>query len=155
MTQSLYTVLICVQFVVVALHDLIDIPGWTHGRQVRSALGPYKTLIGTLINSIFPGLAVAFALYYWRGPKPAFVLDYWIVYLSSAVISAITAWWIPYFFGANEKKKQLYAAMYAGTRQVLPLRGDNPESNVLHSFSRRVSEHVGPGDDALAQNRLK
>ncbi len=77
--QTIFTVLIVVQFLVVALHDLVDIPGWTHGRQVQSALGRNKVLIGTLINSLFPGLAAAFALYYWRRPLPAFVLNSCVV----------------------------------------------------------------------------
>ena len=30
---------VCMQFLVVAAHDLLDIPGWTHGAQVRSVIG--------------------------------------------------------------------------------------------------------------------
>jgi hypothetical protein len=41
-------------------------------------------------------------------------------------------WWLPYFFGASEETKRRYAAMYAGTRQLLPARGDNPRPNALH-----------------------
>jgi hypothetical protein len=91
-------------------------------------------LIGTLINCVFPGLAVAFAFYYWHRPKPGFVLDYWVIYCAVTVISAITAWWIPYFRGTDEKTKKLYAEMYAGTRNILPPRSDNPRPNVLHLY---------------------
>jgi len=132
--QTCFTVLIVVQFLVVVLHDWVDLPGWTHGRQVQAALGRKKMLIATLINSLFPGLAAALALYYWRGPTPAFVLNYWIIYCAVTVASAITAWWIPYFRGTNEQTKQLYAKMYAGTRHVLPPRGDNPRPNLLHLY---------------------
>jgi hypothetical protein len=41
-------------------------------------------------------------------------------------------WYVPYFFGANEEKKREYSRMYAGTRDVLPARGDNPRPNLLH-----------------------
>jgi hypothetical protein len=44
-------------------------------------------LIGTLINSLFPGLAAAFALYYWRRPTPTFVLTYWFIYCAVTVAS--------------------------------------------------------------------
>ena len=134
MITILFTALIVVQLLVVALHDLADIPGWTHGSQMRAALGPTKTVVGTVINCLFPGLAVAFAFYYWHRPKPGFVLDYWIIYCGITVIGAITAWWIPYFRGTDEKTKQLYSAMYAGTRQVLPAHGDNPRPNLLHLY---------------------
>ncbi|MGB6432156.1 MAG: hypothetical protein WBF06_16380 [Candidatus Acidiferrales bacterium] len=58
-----FTALISLQFLVVALHDWVNIPGWSHGRQVQAALGRNKMLIGTVINCLFPGLAVGFALY--------------------------------------------------------------------------------------------
>jgi hypothetical protein len=35
------------QFVVVAAHDLIDIPGWTHGSQVQSIEGRRKLWLAT------------------------------------------------------------------------------------------------------------
>jgi hypothetical protein len=41
-------------------------------------------------------------------------------------------WYFPYFLGAAEKTKLEYARMYAGTRHVLPARGDNPRPNLLH-----------------------
>ena len=41
-------------------------------------------------------------------------------------------WYVPYFHGASEASKRDYARMYAGTRQVLPERGDNPRPNLLH-----------------------
>jgi hypothetical protein len=134
MIAIFFTLLISLQFLVMALHDWVNIPGWSHGRQVQSAVGRNKMLIATFINSLFPGLAVAFAFYYWNRPKPGFVLDYWVIYCGVTVISAIGSWWIPYFRGTDEKTKRLYAEMYAGTRNILPPRGDNPRPNVLHLY---------------------
>ena len=133
-TQALFTVLITLQFLVVALHDWLDIPGWTHGRQMAAALGAARMWIGTLINCLFPGLAAFYAIYYWHRLKPGFVLNYWVLYCAVTVIWAIAAWWIPYFRGTDEKTKELYAKMYAGTRQVLRARGDNPRPNLLHLY---------------------
>jgi hypothetical protein len=93
--QTVFTVLICTQFVVMVLHDWLNIPGWTHGRQVYAALGPVKIWVGTVINALFPGVAVFYALDYWHRPKPGLVLDYWVIYCAVTVVSAITAWWIP------------------------------------------------------------
>lgn len=134
MIQILFNILIILQFVIVALHDLVDIPGWTHGRQVRAAIGTTKTVIGTLINGLFPGLAMVYAFYYWHKPVPAFVLDYWVIYNGITLIGAVKAWWIPYFWGADKKTEELYLKMYAGTRQVLPPHGNNPRPNVLHLY---------------------
>ncbi len=130
--QTLFTYLITVQFVVVALHDLVEVPGWTNSSQVRAVVGRRKLWLVTLVNSIFPGVAAGFAIYYWNRPKPGFVLDYWVVYCSVTMASAIWMWYVPYFFGAGEEKKREFAKMYAGTKQVLPPRSDNPRPNLLH-----------------------
>lgn len=115
-----------------ASHDLVNIPGWTNGTQVQSIVGRRKLWLITLVNSIFPGLAVAFAIYFWSRPKPGYVSDYWIIYCAVTVASAIAMWYVPYLLGTTEERKREYSKMYAGTRQVLPPRGDNPRPNLLH-----------------------
>lgn len=91
-------------------------------------------LIGTAINCLFPGLAAAFAIYYWQKPAPPGVRDYWLVYCAATVLGAISMWWTPYFRGTDQKTRDLYTKMYAGTRQVLPPHGDNPRPNLMHLF---------------------
>jgi hypothetical protein len=135
--QILFTGLITLQFIVVAAHDLVDIPGWTHGAQVKALLGRRKVWLVTLINSVFPGLAVAFAFYFWNRRKPGYVADYWLIYCAVTLGSAIAMWYVPYFWGTTEEKKRDFSRMYAGTKQVLPARGDNPRPNLL-----RVCFHV-------------
>ncbi len=130
--QTLFTCLITLQFLAIVLHDWIDVPGWTHGTQVQSIVGRRKLLLATMINAMFPGLAVAFAIWFWNRPRPELVGDYWILYCAVTLGSAIAMWWIPYLVGSNEERKRDYSKMYAGTRQVLPARGDNPRPNLLH-----------------------
>jgi hypothetical protein len=65
---------------------------------------------------------------------PGYATGYWAIYCAVTVGSAIAMWWLPYFFGTKEETKRLYAAMYAGTKQLLPTRGDNPRPNALHLF---------------------
>jgi hypothetical protein len=134
MMQTLFTVLITVQFLVVLLHDWLHIPGWTHGRQVYAELGKANMWMGTALNALFPGLAAGFALCYWQRPKPSFVLTYWLVYCAVTVVGAIQAWWLPYWRGTDEKTKAMYSNMYVGTIQVLPARGNNPRPNLLHLY---------------------
>jgi hypothetical protein len=131
---TLFTVLICLQFIVNTFHDWLHIPGWTHGRQVRTTIGRRMMLIGTIGNGLFPAIAAGFAIYFWHQPKPPYVLKYWFAYCAIPVIAAIAQWWAPYFFGASEKTKQFYSKLYAGTLQVLPPRGDNPRPNLMHLF---------------------
>jgi hypothetical protein len=134
MMQTLFTFLIIAQFLAVLLHDWLQIPGWTHGRQVYAELGKTKMWLGTAFNGLFPGLAAGFALYYWQKQAPSFVLTYWLVYCAITVAGAIQAWWLPYWRGTDEKTKAMYSKMYAGTIQVLPARGENPRPNLLHLF---------------------
>lgn len=131
---TLFAVLITVQLVVIALHDFVDIPGWAHDSQVKAVLGAKKLYIGTLSTLIFPGWAVWYAVRFWQAPLPTFVTTYWAIYCGVTVLFAISMWWVPYFFGAKEETRKLYAALYAGTKQVLPPRGENPRPNLLHLF---------------------
>jgi len=132
--QKLFTCLITLQFLAVVAHDWVDIPGWTHGSQVQSVVGRRKLWMATLVNAILPGLAVAFAIHFWNTPRPEMVANYWIIYCGVTLGSAIAMWYIPYFFGTAECAKRDYSRMYAGTRQVLPARGDNPRPNLLHIY---------------------
>jgi hypothetical protein len=127
-----FTCLIVLQFVIIISHDLINLPGWVHGSQVQAYIGKRKVWFATLANSVFPGIAVAFALYFWNRAKPAYVPTYWLFYCSLALLSAIGMWYIPYLRGASDKQKQEYLTMYAGTRHILPPRGDNPRPNLFH-----------------------
>ncbi len=129
---TLFTWLISLQFFIIVSHDLVNVPGWVHGSQVQAQVGRGKVWLATLINSLFSGVAAALALLYWHRPRPASVPNYWILYCAVAVLSAIGMWYIPYFRGAPEKIKRTYLHMYAGTRQILPARGDNPRPNAFH-----------------------
>jgi hypothetical protein len=110
---TLFTCLITLQFAIIVSHDLIDIPGWVHGSQVQSFIGRRKVWLATLANSIFPGLAAAFAIYFWNKPRPNFVPDYWLIYGSVALLSAVGMWYVPYLRGASEEQKNQYLKMYA------------------------------------------
>ncbi len=130
--SALFTWLISLQFLVIVFHDLVDVPGWVHGSQVQAEVGTGKVWLATLTNSLFPGVAAALALLYWHRSRPVSVPTYWAIYCAVAVLSAIGMWYVPYFRGAPEKIKQSYLHMYAGTRQILPARGDNPRPNAFH-----------------------
>ena len=88
--ETAFTLLIALQFAVIVAHDWLEIPGWTHGRQVQAVVGRGKLAIATAINAIFPGTALALALWFWRAPKPWYATDYWVAYCAVTVASAIT-----------------------------------------------------------------
>jgi hypothetical protein len=75
---KLFTCLIILQFVIILTHDLIDVPGWVHGSQVQAQIGRRKVWLATLANSVLPGIAAGFAIYFWSRPKPGFVQNYWV-----------------------------------------------------------------------------
>ncbi len=129
---TLFTCLIILQFLIIVSHDLIDVPGWVHGSQIQAQIGKRKVWLATLANAVFPGIAGGFALYFWSRPRPGYVSNYWVIYCSIALLSAIGMWYIPYLRGASEKQRREYLIMYAGTRQILPKRGDNPRPNLFH-----------------------
>ena len=127
-----FTLLISLQFLIILLHDLVEVRGWSHSSQMAAVLGKPKLWMATLINAIFPGVAMAFALRFWGRSIPAFVNRYWLIYCAVTIVSAIAMWYLPYFLGASAQKKDQYRQFYAGTHQLLPARGDNPRPNLLH-----------------------
>ena len=128
----LFSLLIILQFVIIISHDLIDIPGFVSGSQIQAVMGRHKVWLASLANSIFPGIAAGFAIYFWHRATPRFVPNYWLLYCGVALLSAVGMWYIPYLRGAPDKTKHQYLRMYAGTRHILPERGDNPRPNLFH-----------------------
>jgi hypothetical protein len=129
---TLFALLIVLQFIVIVCHDWLEIPGWTHGRQVQAVIGQTKLLWATAINALFPGTAVVLAVWFWGRSHPKFVGTYWVLYCGVTIASAVGMWYVPYLLGTDEKTKIEYSRMYEGTRQILPARGDNPRPNLLH-----------------------
>lgn len=132
--ELLFACLIVAQFVVVATHDWIDIPGLVRGSQVQAIIGRRKLAWATVINCLFPGFAVALAIRFYHAPKPGFVLRYWLIYTAITVASAFFMWWVPYLFGASAQHRELYGKLYGGTRFVLPARRGGRGPNLLHLF---------------------
>jgi len=130
--EELFTSLIVLQFLIIGIHDWIEIPGWLHGRQIQAVVGQRKLAWATAINLVFPGLAVAYAVRFYQLPKPGYVLDYWLIYTALTVVMAVLSWWVPYLIGSAPAHREQYAKMYAGTRHVLPLRGSDPGPNLAH-----------------------
>ncbi len=128
----IFTCLIIAQFIVVAAHDWIDIPGIVCGSQMQAAIGRRKLAWATAINCLFPGYAVALAIRFFDAPKPDYALRYWLMYTGITMGSAFIMWWVPYLFGASAKHRELYGKMYAGTRFILPARRGDRGPNLLH-----------------------
>lgn len=129
---ALFTLLIALQFVIILLHDLIDIPGLIHGSQVQRIVGRRKVWLATLVNSILPGIAVALAILFWKKSAPNYASNYWIIYCAVALASAVAMWYLPYLRGASDKQKREYRQMYEGTVHILPERNGNPRPNLFH-----------------------
>jgi hypothetical protein len=127
-----FTVLIILQFLIIAVHDWINIPGWVHGGRAQEVVGRQKLAWATIVNMIFPGLAVLFAIRYYQAPKPVYVLNYWLVYTAITVGSAVLMWWVPYVFGSSSQRLSDYVKMYEGTRHVLRVRKGDPGPNLPH-----------------------
>lgn len=110
----LFTCLITLQFAIIVSHDLVDIPGWVHGSQVQALMGRRKVWLATVANSVFPGTAAGFAVYFWKRPIPGYVQNYWVIYCAVALLSAVGMWYVPYLRGAPQEQKTEYLTMYAG-----------------------------------------
>ena len=130
--ETPFASLITLQFLIIAVHDWIDIPGWIHGSNAQKVIGRTKLAWATIVNVVFPGVAVILAFRYYRIPKPVYVPNYWVIYTALTVASAIFMWWVPYFFGSSSQRLSTYNQMYEGTLHVLPVRKGDPGPNLIH-----------------------
>jgi hypothetical protein len=130
--ETIFAGLIALQFLIIATHDWVDVPRWIHGSQVQAVVGRRKLAWATLVNVAFPGTALAYAIWFFHQPKPAFVLNYWVIYTAITAATAFFMWWVPYLFGSSPARAEEYRKMYARTRHVLPVRKGDPGPNLVH-----------------------
>ncbi len=114
---SMLVVGVYLQFV-----EWIDMFPWN---DIRSGNGQ-ETL-----DLILAGVTFLFVISLWFGGK-------WAAALSSIgmlvwIYLQISTWWIPYFFGASEGWKRVYANWFSETVHILPSTADNlpPDANHL------------------------
>ena len=69
---------------------------------MQAVVGRRKFFLVTLVNALFPGLAVTFIFLYRHGHRPVFVTNYCLIYAAVTVFSAVMMWYVPYVFGADE-----------------------------------------------------
>jgi hypothetical protein len=130
--NTLFTFLIFLQFGLILLHDLIDIPGLVSGSSVRSSVGKGKLIGVTLVNAIFPGIAAGLAIFFLNRNRPPAVWNYWLIYCGITVCAAFFMWYLPYIRGAVNDQSGAAAKLHQDTVHVLPLRGDNAGPDLFH-----------------------
>lgn len=57
-----------------------------------------------------------------------------VVYYFILIAEEFRVWWLPYFFGANERWRSVYDRLHARTIKMLPVRGNNPVPNLEHTI---------------------
>lgn len=133
-----FAILISMQFVLILLHDLVDIPGLVSGSTIQSAIGKRKVIGIAFMNAIFPGVAAGLAIRFWKGRAPAAVWNYWVIYCSVTVLSAIVMWYVPYLRGRDAGPSGSAARLHGNTVRVLPPRGDNAGPDLFHMLMHLV-----------------
>jgi hypothetical protein len=123
----------CLVVLFVGLHNWIPLGSLNDLQGVRAVFPTRKLIVTTLTNFVPAALGLGGTIYYFsmgRGLGGWLFWYLWVFYLL-AVYGSLSAWWVPYFFGANAERVARERTMYARTHAFLPER-NGVRPNTLH-----------------------
>ncbi|WP_010277088.1 hypothetical protein [Paenibacillus senegalensis] len=102
-------------------HDWIPLGGLNDLEGIRSQHTTSELVSATLFN--FASILIVFGLAMWFLGKayPLWVRIWLVAHLGGIFAGAMAAWWIPYWFGADDNLVMRYDAMFGSTHAFLPV----------------------------------
>ena len=85
----------------------------------------------TIINTLSILIVVIIAMIFIGKRYPIWARIWLVIHLGSITAGAIMAWWIPYFFGADQETSKRYEVMFGNTHSFLP-EINNITPNTIH-----------------------
>jgi hypothetical protein len=128
---SILFILQLIIFLFLILHDLVPLGRFNDVRAVKEYKGIHKTIRDALINGIPYGFLVLVFIYVGHGTYPLWAKIYTLLVYSLYTLGILLSWYIPYFFGASEKRKIAYQKQFHNTITFLPWR-NGITVNALH-----------------------
>ena len=147
--QSVLVFLQSFQLVFLLLHDWIPLEPLNDVRAVRIQNTVRQLVIGTAVTSAPVVFALWLSIHYFGHPYQTWVkVWFWLTY-GLLFAGELQAWWIPYFFGSDAKRRARYQTMFGRTHAFLPER-NGIVPNTLH-----VSLHLATLATLLTITQLK
>jgi hypothetical protein len=113
------------------LHDWIPLGPFNDLAGIRSQNTVPELLLTTAINTGSVLVVLTLTLWFIGKRYPVWARIWLVAHLGGILWGAVTAWWIPYFFGADKDLIDRYQVMFGNTHSFLPeMNGIVP--NTIH-----------------------
>jgi len=101
------------------LHDRVPLGPFNDPEAVRRENTTGVLLLVTIVNGLSVGILLLLAGLFAGKKYPLWLRSWFVIHLGLILAGAAKAWWMPYLFGADEKRLQRDQAMFGGTHSFL------------------------------------
>lgn len=109
-------------FLFLLTHDWVPLGTLNDIEAVKSQNTTGELVLTTIINLIPSSIALALTILSIRRGYHWFSQAYIPINYTFVLSGAISAWWIPYFFGATPDKVERFQIMFGQTHSFLPIK---------------------------------
>lgn len=105
-------------------HDWVPLGNLNDIDAVHHLLTTNELIIQTIMNSVPFAVAFFLCCLYAGKAYPLLMRLFLLFYFPILFYGALSAWWIPYFFGTSAEKAAQYEIMFGNTHTILPILND-------------------------------
>lgn len=103
------------------IHDWVPLGSLNDVEALKAENTTGELIMITLINTLSISIMIAVSLLYTGKRYPIWARLWLIIHLGFILYGAVSAWWIPYFFGADLTMIERYGNMFGNTHAFLPV----------------------------------
>ena len=104
------------------LHDWIPLGRFNDLEGIRSQHTISEIWFTTAVNTVSALVVLIITVAFVGKTYPVWARIWLVLHIGGILAGAITAWWIPYFFGADQDLAARYQIMFGDTHSFLPER---------------------------------
>lgn len=117
----------------VLTHDWVPLGNLNDLDGIRSEKTWDGLLLATVLNGLSFLIVLIITLTFLGKTCPVWARLWLVIHLFCILYGALSAWWIPYFFGTTQELVQAYATMFGNTHAFLPVR-NGIVPNTIHTM---------------------
>lgn len=119
------------------IHDWVPLGALNDVEAIKSQQTTSELLQITALNTLSILIVMVLAMAFIGKRYPIWAKLWLVIHLGFIAAGVIIAWWIPYFFGADQETIDRYDAMFGNTHAFLP-EMNHITPNTIHVFFHLV-----------------
>lgn len=121
-TEKVFLTFMWLILLIMLFHDWIDLGPFNDLEGIRARNTTEELILITGINVASIGIILLLAHLFAGKTYPLWVKLWLVIHPSCVFAGALSAWWIPYFFGTDADMVERYEIMFGDTHSFLPER---------------------------------